>query len=152
MIKSEHAITIELPIGQVMELFGRQDYFKHWQPGLIDFENLTGTPGTVGSTRKMKIKKAGTVITMKEEITAVDLPDLWEATYRTKGVVNFQKNRFRESETTTNNGTKKVTIWEATTIFKFSGLMRLVAKSRPQLFMGQTEELMQEFKKFAESH
>lgn len=151
MIKSSHSIEVLIPIEQVMELFKNQDYFKHWQKGLISSKNLTGIPGKENSTREMKIKVAGTTITMKEEITAVDLPHLWEATYRTNGVLNKQSNRFRESETTINNKTIATTLWDASSIFKFTGMMRLIGKAQPQLFKGQTLQHMQDFKNFAEN-
>jgi hypothetical protein len=151
MIKSNHSIEVLLSITEVMELFKNQDYFKHWQKGLISSKNLTGLPGEENSTREMKIKVAGTTITMKEEITAVDLPNLWEATYRTNGVINRQSNRFRESETIINNTTVATTLWDASSIFKFTGVMRLIGKAQPNLFKGQTLQHMQDFKNFAEN-
>jgi carbon monoxide dehydrogenase subunit G len=151
MLESNYAIEINLPIDKVMQLFQNQDYFKEWQDGLISFENTSNQVGELKSTRRMKISMVGTSITMNEEITKIDLPRIWEATYRTKGVINYQSNRFRESETTTNNVTKKVTHWESNSIFKFTGMMRLIASTRPQLFTGQTYEYMKSFKAFAES-
>ncbi|MEN8816478.1 MAG: SRPBCC family protein [Nonlabens sp.] len=151
MIKSKHSIEVLLSIREVMELFKNQDYFKYWQKGLISSRNLSGTPGEENSTREMKIKVAGTTITMKEEITTVDLPHLWEATYRTSGVLNMQSNRFRESETIINNKTIETTLWDASSTFKFTGMMRLIGKAQPQLFKGQTVQHMQDFKNFAEN-
>ncbi|WP_298954858.1 SRPBCC family protein [uncultured Nonlabens sp.] len=151
MIKSENVIEILLPIEQVMKLFKNEDFFQYWQKGLVSSRPLSGIPGEVGSKRDMKIKVSGTVIHMKEEITAVDLPHLWEATYRTSGVVNLQSNRFRESETIIKNETVPSTLWKATSIFKFTGMMRIIAKTRPQLFTSQTYQHMKDFKIFAES-
>ncbi len=151
MISSNQKITIHCPIDYVMELFKNQDYFKHWQRGLVSFKNQSQQIGEVGSKRLMKIKAAGTVITMTEEITALDLPHLWEATYRTSGVLNKQSNRFRESEITTNNTTQKVTHWESNSSFKFTGMMRLIGKAQPQLFTGQNRQHIEDFKTFAEA-
>jgi hypothetical protein len=151
MIKSEHSIEILVSIDKVMELFGNQDYFKYWQKGLISAQNISGIPGEQNSTRQMKIRVAGTAITMKEEITRVDLPHVWEATYRTSGVLNRQSNRFRESETTINNQVIKTTLWDANSTFKFTGMMRLIGKAQPQLFKGQTLQHMEDFKTFAEN-
>lgn len=151
MITNTYSIDILLPIDQVMELFKNQDYFKYWQKGLVSTKNLLGPPGKEKSTREMKIKVAGTTITMTEEITRVDLPHLWEATYRTTGVVNLQSNRFRESETIINQNTIKTTLWDASSIFKFTGMMRLIGKTQPQFFNGQTLQHMKDFKYFAEN-
>lgn len=151
MIKSEQSIEILLPIKEVMELFKNESYFKHWQKGLVSSQPLSGIPGVENSTREMKIKVAGTTITMKEEITTVDLPHLWEATYRTRGVLNLQSNRFRESETNRNNKFIKTTLWKATSIFKFTGIMRVIGKAQPNLFKQQTLQHMEDFKTFAEN-
>jgi hypothetical protein len=152
MLTANNSITVNVPIDRVMQLFQNQDYFKEWQDGLVGFENTSKTVGELNSTRKMKIRMVGTTITMNEKITNIDLPHLWEATYRTSGVINYQSNRFRESEITTDNDVQKVTQWESESTFKFTGMMRLVAKSRPQLFTNQTYEFMKNFKKFAETH
>ncbi|WP_300980373.1 SRPBCC family protein [Nonlabens sp.] len=151
MIKSAYSIEILLPIDKVMELFKNQSYFKHWQKGLVSSRNLSGNPGEENSTREMKIRVAGTTIIMKEQITAVDLPHLWEATYRTNGVFNMQSNRFRESETNINDQVVPTTLWNATSIFKFTGMMRVVAKAQPKLFKQQTLQYMEDFKTFAEN-
>ncbi|ARN76551.1 hypothetical protein BST97_00210 [Nonlabens spongiae] len=152
MIESNQEIIVELPIDKVMELFQKQEYFKEWQKGLVSFKNITPLIGQVGSKREMKIKLAGTSITMEEEILKTDLPHAWEAVYRSKGVRNFQYNRFRESEITTSTSTKKVTIWNSRSIFKFTGFMRLIARSKPDLFQKQTISFMKDFKTFAENH
>lgn len=151
MIKSTHSIKILLPLNEVMELFKNQDYFKFWQKGLVSSRPLNGSPGESNSTREMRIKVAGNIIKMSEEITTVNLPHLWEATYRTKGVVNKQSNRFRESETIIDHKIIKTTLWDATSTFKFTGFMRLIGKAQPQLFKGQTLQHMQDFKTFAEN-
>ncbi|AZQ44901.1 SRPBCC family protein [Nonlabens ponticola] len=151
MIESNHQVTIHQPIDVVMDLFNNQSNFKHWQRGLVDFENITSTVGQVGSKRKLRIKTPAGIISMNETITHRDLPHRWEATYRTKGVLNKQCNSFRESVTTTNGIPQKVTIWKSQASFKFTGMMRLVSKARPQLFENQTLQFMKDFKDFAEN-
>lgn len=149
MLESHHNIIIELPIAQVMAVFKNQDYFKHWQKNLISFENTSQTVGLKGSTRNMILKVAGTRITMTEEITAIDLPHLWEATYRTTGVINKQYNKFRAIKNLETQAAH--TLWEAKSTYKFTGMMRLVSKAKPDLFLGQTKQLMSDFKDFAQS-
>ncbi len=143
-------IIIDKPIDHVMGLFLNQDNFKHWQKGLVSFDNLTPTVGEKGSKRRLKIKTLVGTVSMVEEILERDLPHHWKATYRTKGVLNVQSNRFRESEKTTPNETIKQTVWNATSEFKFTGMIRLVAKAKPELFEKQTYQFMKDFKSFAE--
>lgn len=150
-MKNEYQITIDRSLEQLMQLFLDQSNFKHWQRGLINYHNLTQEVGMPGSKRELKIKTLVGTVTMVEEITKRDLPRCWEATYRTKGVVNYQNNRFRESEIATKSGIIKQTTWEATSTFKFTGMMRLVAKAKPDLFEKQTYQFMKDFKRFAEN-
>lgn len=131
-----------------MDIFNNQDYFKHWQKNLVSFKNTSSSIGRVGSTRSMTLKIAGASINMTEQITQVDLPHTWQATYRTSGVLNEQTNNFKE---TTSDSGKQVTLWEAKSTYKFTGMMRLVSKAKPDLFTGQTQQLMADFKNFAES-
>jgi uncharacterized membrane protein len=149
-MENQHQIIIDQPIDHVMGLFLNQDNFKHWQKGLISFENLTDIVGEKGSKRRLKIKTLVGTITMTEEILERDLPRHWKAAYRTKGVLNTQSNRFRESEKTTASGNIKQTVWDSTSTFKFTGMMRLVARAKPELFEKQTYQFMQDFKSFAE--
>ncbi|ALM21931.1 hypothetical protein AAT17_12135 [Nonlabens sp. MIC269] len=151
MIKTSNEITIHKPIDEVMKLFKEQDYFQHWQKGLISFKNLSSQTGQVGSKRSMRIKTSVATISMIEEITQLDLPHLWAATYRTRGVVNEQCNRFRESVIKNNNSQHRVTLWQASSTFKFTGMMRLAAKANPKVFTSQTLQHMQDFKIFAET-
>lgn len=148
-MQKEYTISIDQPIDYVMGLFLNQDNFKHWQRGLVSFNNLSESIGMKGSKRELKIKTLVGMVSMTEEITGRDLPDYWMATYRTKGVVNYQENRFRESENPSDPAQKQ-TIWNATSTFKFTGMMRLVAKAKPELFEKQTFQFMQDFKRFAE--
>jgi len=148
MLSSHHSTIIHLPIEKVMDIFENQQYFKDWQKNLVSFKNTSKTIGSVGSTRSMVLKIAGTRITMDEHITTVNLPHVWEAVYRTSGVVYKQTNMFTELMAA---GGTKTTQWEAKSTFKFTGMMRLVSSAKPDLFTGQTKELMHDFKTFAES-
>ncbi|WP_164510834.1 SRPBCC family protein [Nonlabens xiamenensis] len=159
MIHTQDEIIIHLPLSKVIYLFQQPEYFKHWQHGLIDFKYLSGAPGAQGSTRQMRIKMAGQAITMKEEITLVDLPHRWKATYKLKGVINYQDNKFESCSdsiqqplTNINKNNQGSTRWLAQSQFKFTGMMRWVAKARPQAFEKQTRQHMNDFKIFAENY
>ena len=149
MLTFHNTITIHLPIDQVMNIFKNQEYFKNWQKNLVSFTNTSKIIGEVGSTRHMILKIAGARITMDEEITVVNLPHVWEAIYKTNGVVNKQTNRFTAINDSKTGESR--TLWEAHTTYKFTGMMRLVSKAKPELFTEQTKVLMQDFKAFAES-
>jgi hypothetical protein len=131
-----------------VSLLQNQDHFKKWQDGLVSFRNTTESIGDKGSKRMMKIKIAGTTISMQEEILDLDIPHYWKAEYTSKGVRNVQENYFTEEVV---DG-KLVTHWNSTSTFKFTGMMRLIAKAQPKTFRNQTSRFMQNFKAFAEAN
>ncbi len=147
MISTKQSVIINLPRHQVVRLLQNQDHFKDWQDGLVSFKNTTQSIGEKNSKRLMKVKIAGTTISMQEEILDLDIPRYWKAEYKSNGVRNVQENHFHEL---TDDGETK-TKWESTSTFRFTGMMRLVAKAQPQVFKRQTSRFMENFKQFAES-
>ena len=69
-------IDIHLPREKVIELFDNPDNMKHWQPGLLSFEPLSGTPGTVGAKSQLKYLMGKREIEMVETINV----DNWKGT------------------------------------------------------------------------
>ena len=59
---------INLPREKVIELFDNPDNMKHWQLGLVSFENISGTPGEVGTKSRLKYKMGKRDVEMVETI------------------------------------------------------------------------------------
>lgn len=136
-------ITIDLPVNKVVELFDNPDNLKHWQPGLVSFEHLSGTPGQAGAKSKLKYKMGSREIEMIETIIKRDLPKEFTGTYEAKGVYNKQVNRF---VTVGNNKTK----WISETEFQLSGFMKIIGFLMPGTFKKQSLKFLEQFKAFAE--
>ena len=47
-------IEIDLPRARVVELFDNPDNLKHWQPGLVSFEAISGVPGEPGGRSRLR--------------------------------------------------------------------------------------------------
>ena len=62
-------ITINLPRTKVIELFDSTENLYKWQPGLMSFDHLSGTPGEVGAKSKLLYKMGCREIEMIETIT-----------------------------------------------------------------------------------
>jgi hypothetical protein len=137
-------ISISLPRERVIELFDNPDNMKHWQPGLISYEHLTGDSGKPGATMCLKYKMGKREIEMIETIIVRKLPDQFSATYEAKGVWNEVKNTFTEPQPGT-------TIWTSENEFKLKGFMKLMALVMPGAFKKQSFKYMKMFKEFAES-
>lgn len=134
---------INLPIARVVELFDDPENLKHWQPGLVSFEPISGTPGQPGAKSRLKYKMDKRDIEMIETITVRNLPDEFSGTYEAKGVFSIVKNYFRP---VSDNKTKYINENE----FQFKGFMKLIGFLMPGAFRKESEKYLLQFKEFAE--
>ena len=142
-MKYEMEIEIDLPRQTVVELFDDPENMKHWQPSLLSYRHLSGTPGQVGAKSEHTHKLGKRSITMVETVTARNLPDELSGTYEAKGAWNNVVNRFSEI------GAEK-TLWKTENEFICSGFMRIMAFLMPSGFKKETWKNMESFKRFAE--
>ena len=136
-------VEIDLPRERVIELFDNPDNMPHWQPSLLGFTHLTGEAGQAGATSELKYQMGKREVVMIETITERNLPDVFSATYETKGVWNQVSNHFVEQD--------GKTMWTMNTVFKCTGMLRIMAWLMPGMFKKQTTADMLRFKAFAES-
>ncbi|MGZ5283406.1 MAG: SRPBCC family protein [Bacteroidia bacterium] len=135
---------INQPVEKVVKLFDNPENMKHWQPGLISFETISGTPGQPGAKARLKYKMGKREIEMIETITVNKLPEEFSGTYDAQGVHNIVKNYFIPLGP---NKTKYVNYNE----FQFKGFMKIIAFLMPGAFKKQSKRFLEDFKKFAES-
>ena len=144
-MKYQNTITVDVPLNRFVELMDNPDNMKHWQRGLVSYEQISGEPGAVGSQMRLNYQMGKRSLTMVETITVNDLPHEFSATYETKGVWNLVENQFTE----TADGQ---THWVSDCEFKFLGLMKVMSWFMPKsMFKKQTCQYMEDFKAFAES-
>lgn len=136
-------IEINLPIARVIELFDNPDNLQKWQPGLLSFEHLSGTPGQPGAKSRLTLRMGRGKMIMTETVTVRNLPDEFSGTYEVKNVFNIVKNRFIALS---ENKTKYISESE----FQFKGFMRIIAFFMPGAFKKQSQKYLQLFKEFAE--
>lgn len=137
-------IDIDLPRQRVVELFDNTDNLKEWMPGLILFEPISGTPGQPGAKSNMEFQMGKRRIKMVETIVSNNLPDEMEGYYETNGMKNEIKASFIEME-------PNKTLYVSESTFKFSGVMWLFAPLMKKVFMKNSQDYLDRFKKFAES-
>lgn len=138
-------ITINLPRTKVIELFDSTDNLKKWQPGLISFDHVSGTPGEVGAKSKLHYRMGKRDIEMIETITVKNLPDEFSGTYEAKGVWNEVKNFFYEVD-------EQTTKWVSENEFRCSGFMKIFILLMPGSFKKETQKYLEQFKVFAEGN
>ena len=137
-------IVVDVPRDEFIKKMDDPDNMKHWQQGLIGYEQLSASPGQEGSRMSLSYEMGKRKMDLVETIIKKDLPEEIHMTYETKGVHNIQKNYFKEE------GEK--TRWVSESEFQFSGFgMKLMGFLMPGAFKKQSLKYMQDFKAFAEN-
>ena len=136
-------VRINLPRSKVIELFDSTENMYKWQPGLKSFEHVSGEPGQEGARSKLVYEGRKGDLNMTETITKRNLPDEFHGVYEARGVYNEMYNYFEETGET-------VCTWRTESVFKFRGLMALMAPFMKSAFSNNTLLNMERFKQFAE--
>ena len=136
-------VTINLHRTRVIELFDSTENMYKWQDGLKSFKVISGEPGAEGCRSEMVYEGRKGDLEMIETITKRNLPEEFHGMYEARGVCNEMYNYF--SETDSGN-----TIWQTVSVFKFRGLMALMAPFMRAAFTNNTLLNMERFKSFAE--
>lgn len=143
-MKYSQSIEINLARDKVIELFDNPENMKHWQPGFISAQPLSGEIGQAGSKTLLKYRMGRRVVEMIETISVRNLPEEFSGTYEARGVWNEVNNFFHETA-------EGRTSWRAENEFRFKGFMKLMAAIMPGAFRKQSFKYMKLFKEFAES-
>ncbi|MBW8243868.1 SRPBCC family protein [Muricauda oceani] len=137
-------IVVDVPREEFIKKMDDPNNMKHWQRGLIGYEQLSKIPGQEGAQTSLSYEMGKRKMDMVETIIKKNLPEEMHMTYDTKGVHNIQKNYFKDE------GDK--TRWVSETEFQFSGFgMKLMGFLMPGAFKKQSLKYMQDFKAFAEN-
>ena len=137
-------MIVNVPRGRFVELFDNPANMPKWQPKLISFDHVSGTPGHPGATSRLVYKMGGGTMEMIETISSRNLPDEFSGTYDAKGVHNIVINHFYDE----GNATR----WVLDTEFQCTGfLVKLMSLLMPGMFKSETRKQMSSFKQFAES-
>ena len=89
-------IVVDVPREEFIKKMDDPDNMKHWQQGLIGYEQLSASPGQEGSRMSLSYEMGKRKMDLVETIIKKALPEEIHMTYETKGVHNIQKNYFKE--------------------------------------------------------
>ncbi len=136
-------MTVNGPRSKVLELFDDVDNLSKWQPDLLSFEAISGTPGYPGAKSRLRYRKGTGEFEMIETIDVRNLPEEFTATYEADGVWNRVVNRFQESGP---NSTQYTADYE----FRFTGFLKYVSFLLRGPCKRECRKVMERFKAFAE--
>ena len=143
-MKFKLELPINKPRAEVWKAFDNVENMKKWQPALVSFENISGTPGQPGAVSKLTYEEGGREFSLIEKITHRDEPNRFEGVYENNFADNIIRNQFIEQA-------KDQTLWVTETEFKFKTLlMKIVGPLMKKNFVARTQRDMERFKEVAE--
>lgn len=142
MVRYQVETEINKPIDQVIRVFADRSLLPKWQPGILGSEQIESYPYP---KYKLMMTFGKRKMPMIETILRNELPGHFDGTYEMKGIFNRVQNSFEAMGPGT-------TRWKCTSEFRFSGLMRIIAFFMKGDFKKQSEVIMRNFKKFAETY
>ncbi|MEV0831318.1 SRPBCC family protein [Nonomuraea rubra] len=145
---------IALPRETVVQLLADPAHLPKWLRGLVLHEPLNGKHGEPGTKSRVVMQMGKQKIECTETITRREPADLHEIPKGSvvhfdreivsKGTWSAVRDRLAEAGPET-------TLWESESEYRFSSvMMRLVGLLMPGAFRKQSEQHMQDFKRFAE--
>ncbi len=142
-MKFASEVTINRPREQVLDLIMAPGNFTKWQPGVKEFQLLSGVQGQPGARARVIIETMGVKLEMVETIVKRQLPDVYTLRYDGKGVQNLVENRFYEAG-------PGQTRWTMTNELHFSPLTAVASGFIKDIIAKQNAESMRRFKAWVE--
>lgn len=143
-MKFKLELSINKPRAEVWEAFDNVDNMKKWQPSLVSFEPISGTPGQVGAVSKLTYEEGGREFSLIEKITHRDEPNRFDGVYENNFADNIIRNKFIEQG-------NDQTLWALETEYAFKTLlMKIVGPMMKKNFVARTQRDMERFKEVAE--
>jgi len=139
---------LELPIhksrAEVWKAFDDPEKMKVWQPSLIRFESLSGTPGQPGAVSKLTYQENGREFSLMERITDRREPELFHGVYDNPFAENSIQNEFIDQ----GDGQ---TLWVMETKYTFKTLiMKILGPLLKKNYIARTQRDMERFKEMVE--
>ena len=143
-MKFKLELPINKPRAEVWKAFDNVENMKKWQPSLVSFEPISGTPGQSGAISKLTYEEGGREFSLIEKITRRDEPNHFEGVYENNFANNIIRNQFIDQG-------KDQTLWVTEIEFKFKTLlMKIVGPLMKKNFVARTQRDMERFKEVAE--
>lgn len=143
-MKTRHEITIDADCQTVWRLYTDTSRRRHWQPGLVHIQHVTGTPCTRGAVAELVYMHKGKQILMTETITESRSPDFITGTYDGPYASTHVVQHFVAAE----NG---ATRWTGFCVYHFKGIMKLLSLLMARSIRERTNADMQRFKLYVET-
>lgn len=137
-------ISINKSRAEVWKAFDNVENMSKWQPTLIKFENVSGTPGQVEAVSRLTYAEGKREFFLTEKIKFRAEPGRFDGLYENDFADNTIKNTFVATS-------ENQTLWKMEMEFIFKTfIMKLMGPLMKKNFVTRTEKDMQRFKELVE--
>lgn len=136
--------TLDRSRADVWRAFDSVDNMKKWQPTLVGFDRISGTPGQPGAVSRLTYEEGGRSVILTETITLRREPEEFAGRYDSAMGTTAIRNRFEALSPTS-------TRWDVTSDVEFRGLWRLLAPFIRGMIRKRTRTDLERFKSMLES-
>lgn len=136
--------TIDRGRSEVWRAFDSVDNMKKWQPTLVGFDRMSGTPGQPGAVSRLTYEEGGRSVILTETITLRREPEEFAGRYDSTMGASTIRNRFEVLS-------PKSTRWNVTADFEFRGLWRLLGPFLRGMISRRTSADLERFKSLLDS-
>lgn len=143
-MKFDFTLELSAPRALVWRAFDNPSNLRKWQPSLVSFEPLSGTPGHVGAKSQLRYREGSHEIVLVETVTLRREPEEFAGTYESDHGVNILSNRFAE------NG-MDLTRWDVLTEMQLKGMARFMAPMLRGIIEKRVRSDCERFKTLLES-
>lgn len=138
------SFTLDRGRAEVWRAFDSVDNLKKWQPTLVSFDRISGTPGQPGAVSRLTYEEGGRSVILTETITLRREPEEFAGRYDTPMATNAIRSRFEVIGPTS-------TRWDVTADFELRGFWRLLAPFLRGTISRRTRTDLERFKSMLES-
>ncbi len=137
-------LLIDRPVEAVWKAFDNPENLRAWQPTLVSFTPVSGTPGQPGAVSRLTYHEGKREVVLIETITARDYPERFSGAYDSGMGISRITNRFAPHG---GHGTR----WEVECEFGFTGIWRLLGPLLGGMIRKRTVADLARFKDAVES-
>lgn len=145
-MKYANKVEINLPLEKVVELWKNENYYKEWQSGFVESIPMKGVPGEKGAQSEIHLLHNNRKMKLLETVLESNLPTERVVLVEHEHMSNTMASRFKDL------GNSKTEYIAEIEYIKFNGFLpKVMAKLFPGMFKRQSQQWLDQFKKFAEA-
>jgi hypothetical protein len=143
-MKFDFILELNAPRPRVWCAFDNTSNLSKWQPGLVSFDHVSGSPGQVGSVSELRYREGGHDVKLVETVTIRREPEQMAGTYDSSHGRTVLNNHFAELS-------PDRTLWTVEAEVQLSGMAKFIGPMLRGVIEGRVKADCGRFKSLLEA-